>query len=295
VAREHLAFSLLCFAVASYDACSGGLYAAGSLTEGIFWQRLQLIALALASASTIWFVELVTIRRLSRSGWWLIAVLAMLIGLTLTVHQPGVTLSLSTPSIKIVRWGGREIVTYHESELGAVSALGILVAYVAYARMFWLLYRAYRTDRSAHVLAIIVGQICYAAALLNDGFVGAGVYTFVYVSEYAYLFVIMTMAHALLGRFVDLHRSVETANATLEDRVKAALADVKVLRGFIPICASCKKMRDDQGFWTRLEEYLGEHSEASLTHGICPDCARQLYPELIARREQAARSAKPDS
>jgi hypothetical protein len=294
IAREHLAFALLCIAVAGYDAGSAGLYASGSISEGIFWQRLQLVALALASAFTIWFVELVTIRKLSRAGSWLVTILAMLIGLMLTVHQPGVTLSVSTPSIKIVHWGGREIVTYYESELGAVSALGILVAYVAYARLFWLLYRAYRTDRSAHVLAIIVGQVVYFASLLNDALVGAGAYTFVYVSEYAYLVVIMTMAHALLGRFVDLHRTVETARATLEDRVKEAIADVKVLRGFIPICASCKKMRDDQGFWTRLEVYLTEHSEASLTHGICPDCARQLYPELIARREQAARSAKTD-
>jgi hypothetical protein len=100
-------------------------------------------------------------------------------------------------------------------------------------------------------------------------------------------------AHALLGRFVDLHRTVESANATLEDRVKQALADVKVLRGFIPICASCKKMRDDQGFWTRIEEYLTEHSEASLSHGICPDCARQLYPELVAKREQASGPRRP--
>lgn len=290
-AREHLAFSLLCCAVAAYDACSAGLYSAGNLADGVFWQRLQLVALALACASTIWFIELVTLRRLSRAGWWLVAALALLVALMLTLHQPGVTLSVSTPAIKVVHWGGREIVTYHESRLGAVSALGILVAYVAYARLFWLLYRAYRAERSSHVLALLAGQVAYFAALVNDGLIGAGLYSFVYVSEYAYLIVIATMAHALLGRFVDLHRSVETAKATLEDRVQEALADAKVLRGFIPICASCRKLRDDHGFWTRLEEYLTQHSEASLTHGICPDCARQLYPELVAKRERAARAA----
>jgi hypothetical protein len=150
-----------------------------------------------------------------------------MIGLMLTVQQPGLMLSVPTPLIKVVRWGGREVVTYHESQLGAVSVLGILVAYVAYARLFWLLYRAYLTDRSAHVLAIILGQVAYFAALLNDALVGAGAYSFVYVSEYAYLLVIMTMAHALLGRFVDLHCTVETANATLEGRVKETLADLK--------------------------------------------------------------------
>ncbi len=294
VAREHLAFALLCFAIAGYDACSAGLYATESIVGGIFWQRLQLVTLALASAFTIWFVELVTIRKLSRVGSWLIGILGMLVVLMLTLHQPGVTLSVTTPSIKVVHWGTRHVITYHESPIGAVSMLGFLVAYAGYARMFWLLHRAYRIDRSPHLLAILAGQIVYFAALVNDGLVGAGAYSFVYVSEYAYLVVIMTMAHALLGRFVDLHRSVETANATLEERVREALAHVKVLRGFIPICASCKKMRDDQGFWTRLEEYLTEHSEASLSHGICPDCARQLYPDLVAKREQARRPAKTD-
>ncbi len=60
-----------------------------------------------------------------------------------------------------------------------------------------------------------------------------------------------------------------------------ALDQVKVLRGLLPICASCKKIRDDKGYWNQIEVYIRDHSEAEFTHGICPDCARKLgYPEM---------------
>lgn len=52
------------------------------------------------------------------------------------------------------------------------------------------------------------------------------------------------------------------------------------LKGLIPICASCKQIRDDQGYWNRVEEYIEEHSEAEFTHDICPDCIKKLYPGL---------------
>jgi hypothetical protein len=59
-----------------------------------------------------------------------------------------------------------------------------------------------------------------------------------------------------------------------------ALHRVKLLTGLLPICASCKKIRDDRDHWTSLEKYISERSEAEFSHGICPDCARKLYSEL---------------
>ena len=69
-------------------------------------------------------------------------------------------------------------------------------------------------------------------------------------------------------------RELQESNVALQQ----ALKEVKVLRGFIPICASCKKIRNDQGAWQLLEEYLYEHSEAEFSHGICSDCMERLYP-----------------
>jgi len=65
----------------------------------------------------------------------------------------------------------------------------------------------------------------------------------------------------------------------LIERLRNALSDVKTLRGLIPICASCKKIRDDQGYWERIETYISERSEAEFSHGICPGCMKELYPE----------------
>jgi hypothetical protein len=53
------------------------------------------------------------------------------------------------------------------------------------------------------------------------------------------------------------------------------------LRGLLPICSSCKKIRDDQGYWTQLETYIHQHSEADFTHGLCPDCAERLFQGYI--------------
>lgn len=61
-------------------------------------------------------------------------------------------------------------------------------------------------------------------------------------------------------------------------KLKLAEKQVRILRGLIPICCSCKKIRDDQGYWNQLEVYIRDHSEANFTHGICPKCAQKLYP-----------------
>jgi PAS domain S-box-containing protein len=61
-----------------------------------------------------------------------------------------------------------------------------------------------------------------------------------------------------------------------------ALANVKSLSGLLPICASCKKIRDDKGYWSQVESYVQKHSDATFTHGICPDCIKKFYPDLAA-------------
>ncbi len=64
-------------------------------------------------------------------------------------------------------------------------------------------------------------------------------------------------------------------NAELQD----AMAKIKTLSGFIPICASCKKVRDDSGYWNQLEAYISAHSDAEFSHGLCPECMKRLYPD----------------
>jgi hypothetical protein len=61
--------------------------------------------------------------------------------------------------------------------------------------------------------------------------------------------------------------------------LQTALAEVKTLSGLLPICSSCKKIRDDQGYWNQIEVYISSHSTAIFSHSICPECAKKLYPE----------------
>jgi hypothetical protein len=80
-------------------------------------------------------------------------------------------------------------------------------------------------------------------------------------------------------------RIIEERRAnTLKEREKA-LEEVRVLRGFLPICASCKRIRDYEGSWTLLEKYISEHSEAAFSHGLCPDCTKRLFPDLFQKQE----------
>ena len=64
-----------------------------------------------------------------------------------------------------------------------------------------------------------------------------------------------------------------------ELELEQALRENKVLQGLLPICATCKQIRDDHGTWKRLEDYISEHSEATFTHGICGECARKIHPD----------------
>ncbi len=72
-----------------------------------------------------------------------------------------------------------------------------------------------------------------------------------------------------------------------------ALSEIKALSGLLPICASCKKIRDDKGYWNQIESYIETHSDAEFSHGICPDCMRKLYPDFTDKTKSGAgKSAK---
>jgi len=94
----------------------------------------------------------------------------------------------------------------------------------------------------------------------------------------------------LENRVAERTRELHQMNAKLreegEERQKViselqtALAEVRTLRGILPICSHCKKIRDDNGYWNMLESYIHKHSEADFSHGICPECAKKYYPDL---------------
>jgi two-component system, response regulator PdtaR len=89
----------------------------------------------------------------------------------------------------------------------------------------------------------------------------------------------ITVAMARHGDLVELRALNEELERQRRD-LKKALAEVKTLRGILPICSGCKKIRDDQGYWKQVDVYLTNHTEADFSHSVCPDCIRELYPDL---------------
>ena len=92
---------------------------------------------------------------------------------------------------------------------------------------------------------------------------------------------------ALLRRKFTAFEAADTARKQAEaerdaliKELQAALASVKTLSGLLPICCSCKKVRDDDGYWHQVEVFIRDHSDADFSHSICPDCVKKLYPDL---------------
>ncbi|MBN1219276.1 MAG: response regulator [Anaerolineae bacterium] len=90
-----------------------------------------------------------------------------------------------------------------------------------------------------------------------------------------------------MARFDDMLklRNLNDELQTRNEELQEALAQIKTLRGLLPICANCKKIRDDDGYWQDVAVYIRDHSEAEFSHGLCPDCAAKLYPEFYKNGE----------
>jgi hypothetical protein len=86
--------------------------------------------------------------------------------------------------------------------------------------------------------------------------------------------------YLIVSRNVTERVNAETEREHLLAELTSALKQVKTLKGLLPICCHCKKIRDDSGYWMRLETYIHEHSNALLSHGICPECAKKYYPDF---------------
>jgi sigma-B regulation protein RsbU (phosphoserine phosphatase) len=216
--KEKLHFALSCFIVAIYDVFCTGLYNASSLEEGILWQRLQLASIALLIIAFVWFVHHLTgapSSRMPKFFTW--CGLAFFLG-GLAIHNEW-TVSATTPSIKEISLPGRIAVTYYESDLGIVYMLQMFVTLWAY---LWILVglKRFFSSRGGRVRPIIAAFVLFFLSVLNDISVASGIYQFVYLAEYFYLGIIISMAYVLLNRFIDMQFEVESLNLNLEKKVE---------------------------------------------------------------------------
>lgn len=162
-----------------------------------------------------------------------------------------------------------------------IAAEYVIIATIGVAA--WLLHRA-RAQFHPRVYRPLLGSLLLAAAC-EFAFT-------LYVSNYgpsnmaghflkilSYYLVHRAVIEVAVRQPYDLvFRDLADAN----EKLRGALDEIKTLRGIIPICASCKKIRDDAGSWDQIEDYLSRHSDATFSHGICPDCISRLYAGLDA-------------
>jgi len=98
---------------------------------------------------------------------------------------------------------------------------------------------------------------------------------------------LLRMFGSVIG-YLCARKRIEEERESLIEQLRQALGSVKTLSGLLPICSNCKNIRDDHGYWKKIETYIHEHSEADFTHGLCPDCLALLYPDLPAARDQVS-------
>ncbi|MBN2704409.1 MAG: hypothetical protein JXR23_09390 [Pontiellaceae bacterium] len=137
------------------------------------------------------------------------------------------------------------------------------------------------------------------STLASVGITATIVYCF-HLPNMGATFVIATICPLLIAPFVAytifrLYEKTDRSREELEklnQQLAATLTEVKELSGLLPICSSCKKIRDDKGYWNHLEAYISKHSKANFSHGICPDCAQRLYPDYCDDLEEDLQNAQ---
>jgi two-component system, response regulator PdtaR len=120
------------------------------------------------------------------------------------------------------------------------------------------------------------------ALVTQAGLVGAGAYL-IKPPGAAELTRAMTIAASRFCDLMDLRR-LNSELQMLNNELQGAMAEIKTLKGMLPICATCKRIRDDEGYWHQVEVYFRDHSDVDFSHGICPDCLKKFYADLARKK-----------
>jgi phosphoserine phosphatase RsbU/P len=267
--REKLSFSVLCFIVACYDIFCAGLYNSGSLAEGIFWQRLQFASLAMLSIGVLWFFYDFTRKRFNLVFYGLASFFAILLVLGLTV-QNELTLSMAHPMVKHFSIAGIRI-DYYEVDPGIICKIQYASMMAGFAWILYLVVRDYLKG-NRRIRPLLVSLVVFFVAGVNDIMVGTNVYPFIYLIEYVYLIIIVSMAQVLINRFFDLHAEVAELNVNLERKVEerteelhSAMEELEAVND--QLLKSNRSLED-------------AHRAASLDMAMAADVQAGLFPKM---------------
>ncbi len=216
--KEYLIFSILCFAVFIYDITCTGLYNAKNIETGVFWQRGNFASASLISISLLWFIFSLTMTPFGKKG--IILSLYYLIMTPVFIFTDSIyTLTILNPSIKHINPGFRFDIIYFESRPGILCSVFLLITIITYLYLIVILVRHHRSYKNRKTMKIIVSFCLFFIGVINDSFVSTGFYSFIYISEYIFMYIILTMGYTLQINFVRIQEEVENLNINLEQMV----------------------------------------------------------------------------
>jgi K+-sensing histidine kinase KdpD len=166
------------------------------------------------------------------------------------------------------------------STICLVAILGIIDYATGFELNFFVFYfipvsiAAWYVGRKWAVVIAVLSAITWTAVDFLSG------HRYSHWSLYAWNGGIRLAAFVILGVALATIKKLLEIEKELSRSIWATLEEVKMLKGFLPICSSCKNIRDDRGYWEKIELYIEQHSDAEFTHTLCPDCMKKLYPDI---------------
>ncbi len=243
----NIFFALSCFTIAAYDIFCAGLYNSGSPSEGMLWQRLQFASLALFTIGTSWFVYHFTHYQ-RRMPLVIITVWHGILFILGLLVRNELTLTLDHPKPKYIDLFGIFNVTYNEVDPGLIYGVQYVSMIATSVFLLVIVVDHYINDDRRQARPLLLSMSTFFVAALNDAFVGMALYPFIFVVEYAYLFIILSMAYVLQNRFIDLHSEVEELNVQLEEKINERTMELFFSEIGIKLYSDlCSELNHDMG------------------------------------------------
>ena len=205
--REHLTFALSCLAMALYNLFTAGLYNVTSATEGVYWQRWQVVALALVAIAFAWFVfDYLTptsaVPATTKRVLTVFSIYFALAAVTGMVDRSGLYRPMDQPAVKEIPFFGSTI-TYYEMDPGPLTNVQSVAGLVGFVYLLWITVRVYRSGYRQQTRPLLLAMGLFFASAVNDTAVVLRLYPFIYTLEYAYLGMVLVMTYALTSTVVE--------------------------------------------------------------------------------------------
>jgi hypothetical protein len=291
--RINLLFSFLCFAYTPYFIAQAEWYSSTTIIHAFRSIQAGYGSLSFVMIFEILFFYYFTKKSFSK---YIIHISTGVFGIfaVLSFINSGVTLSPSTAFSKTLTFAHLYEYTVYEFTAGIFIQLFfvLIIAVMIFLAYSTIRYykKQYGTILKPMTFALAIGLL----AAVHDTLSVSGVSNSVTLGEFSYMFLILAMTYRLKNNYMDEHEEAERLNEILDTKVEErtkelnkknialeeAIEKVQILSGFLPICANCKKIRDDKGYWNQIEHYISTHSDVIFSHAICPECMHELYPEI---------------